>query len=225
MAELNPAYENEFAIPYLLTHRVDLQKLLVHNAEKLGVVIRLACAVDRVDFSSATVTLQSGEIIHGDLAIGADGDRSISRSLLENRQDLVQDSGYDVYRATVACSTLLEHAPEVASLVRPYSLRMWVGPHAHMILYPLGQHDRMNIVFTREHPHDQEFIPAPQEVKLENFHKDFEGCDQRVHKILDVAGACWKRTMLTVAECTKWTHDNGRFALFGDAAHAFFPYM
>ena len=221
---LHPDFEAEFLAPYLVAHRADLQKFLLKQAKVLGVVVRLGHSVDKIDFSISTVTLDSGKIIQSDLIIGADGERSISRSLLELRHDFVRDSGFDVYRLTAARSTLLEHA-DLVSLIEPYSIRMWVGPGAHMILYPLGVHDRMNIVFTRQHESEQEIAMMPQNVELEKVHQDFDGWDERVHKIIDIASTCSKRTVLSTTECKQWTDKSGRFALLGDAAHAAFPYM
>ena len=223
---LSPDFEVKFLAPYLVAHRADLQKFLVKHSKELGAVVRLGQSVDNIDFPNSTVILDSGEIIPSDLIIGADGERSISRSWLELGGDHVHDSGLDIYRLTAARSTILEHA-NLVSLVEPYSIRMWVGPGAHMILYPLGVHDRMNIVFTRQHQgeSEREIVMAPRNVELEQVHQDFEGWDERVQKIIEIAGTCSKRTMLHTTECKQWADESGHFVLLGDAAHAAFPYM
>ena len=54
-------------------HRADYQQVLVEEAIRLGVKLRLGAEVQDVDFENTTVTLQGGEVIAGDVVIGADG--------------------------------------------------------------------------------------------------------------------------------------------------------
>ncbi|GAM41918.1 hypothetical protein TCE0_042r15422 [Talaromyces pinophilus] len=222
--ELHPAFEREYSTPYLVTHRADLQKFLANEARRLGVSIRVGCAVEKIDISLSTVILQSGESITSDLILGADGERSIVRSNLDGNWNLMKDSGYDVYRFTVPRSRVLEH-PDLVPLIEPYSIRMWVGPGAHMILYPLGTHDALNVIFTRQHAPERPIIIHPQPLTVNEIQNDFKGWDPRLHKIMEMAPSSGKRTMLYAEECTRWTHETGHLALIGDAAHAAFPYM
>ena len=227
MANLDPTYENELGIPYFLVHRVDLHQLLLCQVQKLGAKIHLAASVAEIDFDNATVILEGGQAIEGCLIVGADGGQSLSRRLLEDSswQELVHDSGHDVYRATVLRSALREEAPDLAELVTSYDLRLWAGPGAHLVLYPLGDHEEMNVVWIREHPPEQQFIGKPQQLTSQDFHDEFSGWDYRLHKIIDVAGMCWKRTLTRVKECKSYVSASGRFVLIGDAAHALAPFM
>lgn len=56
-------------------HRADYQYVLADEARRLGVVMRLGCDVVDVDSSeeSPSVTLADGEVVRGDVIIGADG--------------------------------------------------------------------------------------------------------------------------------------------------------
>lgn len=222
--ELHPAFEIEYSTPYLVAHRADFQKFLADEARKLGVSIRLGCAVEKIDIPLSTIVLGNGELITSDLILGADGERSIVRSNLDGNWNLMKDSGYDVYRFTVPRSRVLEN-PDLLPLIEPYSIRMWVGPGAHMILYPLGTHDALNVVFTRQHDPERPMIIYPQPLTIEEIQSDFKGWDPRLHKIMEMAPHSGKRTMLYADECTRWTHETGHLALIGDAAHAAFPYM
>ena len=222
--ELHPAFEEEYSTPYLVSHRADFQKFLLTEAQALGVNVRLGCNVEKIDFSSSTVTLQTGESITSDFMIGADGERSMTRSNLTGDWNLMQDSGVDVYRFTVPRSQVLQHA-DLVPLIEPYSVRMWVGPRAHMVCYPLGTHDSMNVVFTRVRAPDCSMIIIPQSIPLEEIQEEFQGWDPRVHKIMAMSPSSGKRTLFYATECNHWTHEDGHFALIGDACHASFPYM
>lgn len=222
--ELYPAFEREYSTPYLVAHRADLQKFLAINAQTLGVSIRLGCAVQSIDIPSSTVLLQTGESIKSDLILGADGERSTVRGSLDGNWNPMKDSGYDVYRFTVPRSTALD-CPELVPLIEPHCIRMWVGPRAHMVLYPLRTHNALNVVFTREHDPERDLILTPQSLTVDEIQTDFKDWDPRVQKIMEMAPSSGKRTMLYASECTCWTHETGRLGLVGDAAHAAFPYM
>ena len=47
--------------------------MLVEECERLGVDIRLKSEVHSVDFEQTTVTLKNGDVVSGDVIIGADG--------------------------------------------------------------------------------------------------------------------------------------------------------
>jgi 2-polyprenyl-6-methoxyphenol hydroxylase-like FAD-dependent oxidoreductase len=59
----------------------------VHNklfrlAQDAGVEIRLGCRVTSVNPYRPSVTLDSGEIVQGDMVVGADGDQSYVRDVV-----------------------------------------------------------------------------------------------------------------------------------------------
>lgn len=54
-------------------HRADYQRVLVEEAKRLGVELRLKADVQDIDFERTGVTLRNGAMISGDVIIGADG--------------------------------------------------------------------------------------------------------------------------------------------------------
>ena len=54
-------------------HRADYLRVLVDEANQLGVEIRLDCQVARVDCSAPYAELENRERIHADVIVGADG--------------------------------------------------------------------------------------------------------------------------------------------------------
>jgi 2-polyprenyl-6-methoxyphenol hydroxylase-like FAD-dependent oxidoreductase len=70
--------------PYYHIHRADFHRLLFDlAADTDNVVLRLNATVEHLDPKGEdgrpSVTLLSGEVIHGDLIIGADGVKSMIR--------------------------------------------------------------------------------------------------------------------------------------------------
>ncbi|KAG5751693.1 hypothetical protein H9Q69_003520 [Fusarium xylarioides] len=80
-----PFQKGQFGAERMLYHRQDLQAALgtaAASEEAYGnpVDVRTGCQVASVDCDEGIVTLDSGEKIHGDLIIGADGIHSVVRT-------------------------------------------------------------------------------------------------------------------------------------------------
>lgn len=54
-------------------HRADYQQVLYTATVERDVKVRLGCTVVSADERAHSVTLQSGEVVHGDIIVGADG--------------------------------------------------------------------------------------------------------------------------------------------------------
>ena len=62
--------------PWLVIHRADYQRILVEEAQRLGVKIRLSSSVTEVQFGpedGPSVTLKDGEVVRSHVVVGADG--------------------------------------------------------------------------------------------------------------------------------------------------------
>jgi len=57
-----------------VAHREDYHRILLEQARDLGVEIRLGAEVKDVDFEQTKVVLVDGEIVSGDVIVGADGE-------------------------------------------------------------------------------------------------------------------------------------------------------
>ena len=77
--------QDRWGAPYLQIHRADLQKALIEAlAATPGVTLRLGADVWdlRHDDQGVEVTLETGEVVRGDFAVGCDGLRSHVRERL-----------------------------------------------------------------------------------------------------------------------------------------------
>jgi hypothetical protein len=60
-------------IVFRVIHRQDYHTILLEEAQRLGAVIRLNADVAKLDFERTQAILSGGEVISGDVIVGADG--------------------------------------------------------------------------------------------------------------------------------------------------------
>src|SRR5271155_1110568 len=58
---------------FRVIHRHDYHAILLKEARKLNADIRLGVSVENIDFAQTLVQLGNGEVLKGDVIIGADG--------------------------------------------------------------------------------------------------------------------------------------------------------
>jgi len=112
-----PYTENEYGAPYLHIHRADYHKILVDEARRRGVDIRLNSHVKDIDFEKPAVVLADGCEFRADVVIGADGLKSVCREALLGHPDPPRLTGDLAYRITVRADEMKRH-PDLVSLVK-----------------------------------------------------------------------------------------------------------
>ncbi|WPB04944.1 uncharacterized protein RHO25_009592 [Cercospora beticola] len=96
-------WKEKFGYPAHVIHRADYQRVLVDEAKKLGVDIRLDAEVvdiERCSFPPA-VRLARGEVVTGDVIVGRDGLHSKVRTAVLGHVKEAEESGDLAYRVTV----------------------------------------------------------------------------------------------------------------------------
>ena len=88
------------------------------------------------DPPSPCVVLSSGEVISGDLIIGADGVKSSIRRCIVDGPDAPTPTGDAAYRATISTELLLKD-PELKPFVDNPEATSWMGPGMHVVGYCL----------------------------------------------------------------------------------------
>ena len=215
-----PDIEEIHGQPFLLVHRSDLLAILVDEAHRLGVSIRLGVLVESVDFEHTTIHLTSNSC-QVDAIICADGIKSFCRSFFPGGSGAPIPTGHLAYRLTVPTS-LLHQRSSLQAIAREPNLESWIGPNAHAITYQLQSGNLFNLVFITD-----DDLPASvfvTSVAAEDLQAHLDNWDPRIGQLFSLApSAILKWKICTTSAPSSWVHPTGHAVLMGDAAHASLP--
>jgi salicylate hydroxylase len=170
----------------------------------LGVKLRLKADVCDVDFDYTEVKLRDGEVISGDVIIGADGLWSTLRTPILGRDSPPQQTGDLAYRGTFHLSDLQSlKDPAVDELCKKSIVTMWIGPSSHSVFYPVRCGNEFNLVMTR--PDDLPPNVKTMEGNLAEMKSVFEGWDPVLRKLLTAFPFVLKWRMMHHDELSYWT--------------------
>ena len=204
-----------YGAPAYQIHRGDLLDVLV-GALPAG-IIRTGARVVAVeqDDESATVRLESGEIIRADAVVGADGIHSTLREALFGRQD-TRFANLLSWRALIPAERLGD-----AGLAANGSYA-WAGPGRTVVAYWVRPGEVFNFVGT---------VPA-DEVRRESWseagdvselRESFRGAEPRLLEIVRQVEAPFITGLYFRDPLEHWSA--GRITLLGDAAHTMLPFL
>ena len=199
---------------YYFVHRADLIDVLAQGAREAGVKVRLLQNVQSVrpaqDQGKARVTLCNGAVMSADLVVGADGLHSVVRPAL-NGQVAPFFTGQVAWRAVVPNA---DNAPPVA--------RVHMGPHRHLVSYPLRDGNYLNLVAVQERAAwaKESWSQQDDPVAVQAAFADFGADVQRMLSRIETVNL-WGLFRHPVAD--RWY--GGGAALLGDAAHPTLPFM
>jgi salicylate hydroxylase len=203
----------------VVIHRADLHNAIIDRALALpNVELRENSLVTDVQFSSASVTLANGDIVRGDVVIGADGIKSTIRSqLLEDSTIKAVATGDAAYRIMLP-REIMEKDPELKELIDEPQATRWLGPSRHIIAYPVRKHELYNVVLLHPDGHGVQESWTTKGSKQEMV-DNYNGWDSKVRKLIDLVDDDevleWK--LCLHHPLRTWTR--GSVALIGDACH------
>ncbi|KAI6011791.1 hypothetical protein EDC04DRAFT_2609745 [Pisolithus marmoratus] len=202
-------------------HRADLHRMLYELAEP-HVNIRTNCRVVSMNPSTPSLTLRSGEVVHADLVIGADGVKSITRHYVVGRPDEPTPTGDAAYRAVLPTEMLLAD-PDLRSLVETPEMTMWLGPERHIVAYNIRAKKEYNIAMCHADRDPPEELWRIEE-SAERMRTEFVGWEPRIEKLLSLIPSSLKWKLVDRAPLETWVHKDGKLALLGDSCHPMLPY-
>lgn len=210
---------NMWGSPYLHIHRADyiqvLKQALIKRSPK---TLRLGAAVTGFyqQDKGATLILEDGREVSGDILIGADGIKSKIREQLFGA-DQARFTGNVAWRAVVPMESLKSHIPNPTACA-------WMGRGRHAVTYQLRGGELANFVGVVERD-DWKEEGWNQKGKIEDALKDFEGWHPVITKLIKSIepNSLYRWALFDRPPLSRWT--KGQVTLLGDAAHPMLPFM
>jgi 2-polyprenyl-6-methoxyphenol hydroxylase-like FAD-dependent oxidoreductase len=208
--------EARYGAPYLTLHRADLHASLLAACRAEG-AIELRSGFDITETETLAEHLivvgADGTQAQGSILIAADGLWSRLRDRIAPNADL-RFSGATAWRALLPRGEV--PAPFAASEVG-----LWLGPHAHLVHYPVCGGKDLNIVAVVEGGSANQGWSRRAEPDL--LLPNFQRWAQPAKALLEMVKTwrCW--SLFRLKPLPRWT--DGRMALLGDAAHPVLPYL
>ncbi|KAL1853940.1 hypothetical protein VTK73DRAFT_8864 [Phialemonium thermophilum] len=228
-----PLRTDQFGADRVLYHRQDLHSALRSAAvsqDRPGAPadIRTACDVVRCDPDAATVTLASGEVLQGDLVIGADGIKSTVRAAVlgETRQAI--PTGISAYRILIPTQSIqgIEGVPDGVKTPEPATTTMVIGNDKRVIMGPGRGGKLFGIVALvpdeqmAEESRDDSWVKPGSKAKLLEAFADFPAWLRAIFDSAPEDGiGLWQ--LRDLDPLPTWIRR--RTIIIGDAAHAMLP--
>jgi 2-polyprenyl-6-methoxyphenol hydroxylase-like FAD-dependent oxidoreductase len=215
--ELGPAATQRYGTPHVLLHRADLHRILAEAVTRLkpdAIHPARRCVNVAQSSQHVEVRFETGEAAQAAFVIGADGIHSQVRACLFG-PDRPQFTGCVAWRGTVPMQRLPVHISQMLST-------NWLGPHGHVLHYPIRRGQVMNFVATVERD-DWQVESWILEGTTSELANDFQAWHPDVHAIIQNIDTPYKWALMIRGPMERWS--NGRVTLLGDACHPTLPFL
>jgi len=213
-------YADPTSEPYCSIHRADYHKLLYDLAAPY-MTLRLNSKVVSVDPDTPSLTLVSGEVVHGDLIIGADGIKSYIQKIVLGEANAALATGDAVYRAIIPSELMLAD-DDLRTFIEKREMTIWMGPERHIVGYPLRGGQLYNFVMA--HPDDGSIESWTAPGNVEKMRTDYADFEPRIRKMMQLVNSTLDWRLMDRLPLATWNHPSGRVTLLGDACHPMLPY-
>jgi salicylate hydroxylase len=209
-------FRQRFGAPNWSVHRADLLEVLAAALKNTQLRFGARCvAVDGGGGDrAATARFADGSTIEADIVVGADGIHSVVRESL---------FGADAPRFT-GCICWRGMAP-VEAVPRDINIKdggMWMGPHGHVVHYPVRRGELLNIV---AHIDSDAWTEESwtRECDVSEVTTTYAGWNSALTRLYPCSERWYKWALYDRDPLEKWSR--GRATLLGDSAHAMLPYL
>jgi salicylate hydroxylase len=204
-------------LPHLMFHRGDLHQVLaqaLHDTKPGALHLGRRCTGVEQIADGAEVRFESGVPVRAALVIGADGIHSNVRQCLCG-PDRPQFTGCVAWRGVVPYDLL---PPDISRT----SGTNWLGPHGHVLHYPLRRGELCNFVGFVERD-DWQVEAWNIRGTTEELANDFRGWHTDVQAMIRNLDAPYKWALLIRPAMERWSV--GGVTLLGDACHPTLPFL
>jgi salicylate hydroxylase len=209
-----------YGAPYMTAHRADLHGLLRAALPERIIELGANCVGAATVNGTAVARFADGSEVEGDAVIGADGIRSAIRAQLFGA-DQPRFTEMMCWRAMVPMACV----PTRIGKVRSVKLEQgeyfgWIGPNGHVICYPIGNGDTLNIFaghVTREWVAESWSVASSRDELL----AAYDGWNEALLSMYRHVANVFKWGIYDRDPLPEWTQ--GRVTLLGDAAHPTMP--
>lgn len=209
--------EKRYGFPSYQILRADLHRILLDEVSQSGVSIHTGMAVSGYQPTGEGIqlSLQTAGPVQADLVIAADGIGSVLADQMHG-DCLPFYSGYACWRALVDRS-------EAEGLMPPDSadkVTAWIGSGKHMIAYPVGHGDKLNIVAVHarpDWPHPSRSLAS----SASDWRAAYADWSPDVTQVLGLVKDVQLWGLFERAKLPNWYQN--RCQLIGDAAHPMLP--
>jgi salicylate hydroxylase len=215
--ELGATSAERFGTPHLMLHRGDLLGILAEAVQGLkadAVALGKKCVAVGQTMDHAEVRFADGDVRKFAFVIGADGIHSQVRACLFGA-DRPEFTGCVAWRGLVPMERLPHH---IARMVGTN----WLGPHGHVLHYPVRRGEIMNFIsfVERDDWQVESWVTQGTKDELAN---DFRGWHPDVHEITEGLNTPYKWALMVRGAMDRWTQ--ARITLLGDACHPTLPFL
>jgi salicylate hydroxylase len=215
--DLGATTAQRYGTPHVMLHRGDLHGLLADavRAQKSDAVkLGRRCAAISTDGGHAEVRFENAESVRAAYVIGADGIHSKIRAGLFGA-DRPEFTGCVAWRGLVAMERL---PPNLQTMLGTN----WLGPHGHVLHYPVRRGEIMNFIsfVERDDWQVESWVTQGTKDELAN---DFRGWHPDVHEIIGRIETPYKWALMVRGPMPRWSQ--GRVTLLGDACHPTLPFL
>jgi salicylate hydroxylase len=214
---LGAATAQRYGSPHLMLHRGDLHGILAGAVGALkadAIKLGKRCIAATQSRDRAEVRFADGTMVTADVVIGADGIHSQVRADLFGA-DRPQFTGCVAWRGLVPMEKLPPHIAQMLGT-------NWLGPHGHVLHYPVRRGELMNFISFVERD-DWQVESWTVEGTVGELADDFGGWHEDVHAIIRDIETPFKWALMVRGPMARWSR--GRIALLGDACHPTLPFM
>jgi salicylate hydroxylase len=206
--------------PYWVVHRAGLQAALLEQVrDHPGIELRLGATVEDATShdNGVVVNFRNGMTGRQETAwalIGADGVWSALRTRLfpDARP---QSSGLIAWRGTI-------EAAQFPHDMTARRVRLWMGPDAHLVAYPMSGGRQINIVAVVPDAWNQPGWSAAGDAADIKHRFSQARWSEPARMMIDAVDGWRKWALFTIPPMAAWHRD--AMALLGDAAHAMLPF-